>query len=88
MPEQLWITALLNKYFAGVANAILGIFHLHAHYPQAPIPNYVAMQLLVFVLIVLFFVIVRARLSVDEPRQYAAPDGGDRFVHQPSRATK
>ena len=67
MPEQLWITALLNKYFAGVANAILGIFHLHPQYPQAPIPNYVAMQLVVFVLILLFFVVVRARLSVDDP---------------------
>ena len=67
MPEQLWLTALLNKYFAGVANAILGAFHLHASYPQAPITNYVAMQLLVFVLLVLFFAIVRARLSVDDP---------------------
>ena len=36
-------------------------------YPQAPITNYVAMQLLVFVLLVLFFAIVRARLSVDDP---------------------
>ncbi len=67
MPEQLWLTAFLNKYLAGVANAILGIFHLHASHPQAPIPNYVAMQLLVFVLLLLFFAIVRARLSVDDP---------------------
>ena len=67
MPEQLWITALLNKHFAGVANAILSIFHLHAPYPRAPIPNYVAMQLVVFVLIILFFVVVRARLSVNDP---------------------
>ena len=67
MPEQLWLTALLNKYFAGVANALLGVFHLHAAHPQAPITNYVAMQLLVFVLLVVFFVIVRARLSVDDP---------------------
>ncbi|MGA3317627.1 MAG: F0F1 ATP synthase subunit A [Candidatus Korobacteraceae bacterium] len=67
MPEQLWITALLNKYLAGVVNALLGIFHLHATYPRAPIPNYVAMQLVVFVLIILFFVVVRARLSVDDP---------------------
>ncbi len=54
MPEQLWITAFLNKHFAGLANSILGIFHLHAAYPRAPIPNYVAMQLVVFVLIILF----------------------------------
>jgi len=67
MHDQLWIAALLNKYFAGVANAILGIFHLHAHDPQAPISNYVAMQILVFVLLVVTFVIVRLRLSVDNP---------------------
>jgi F-type H+-transporting ATPase subunit a len=67
MPEQLWITAFLNKYFAGVANAILGLFHLHASHPQAPITNYLAMQLLVFVLLLLFFLAVRMRLSVDDP---------------------
>jgi F-type H+-transporting ATPase subunit a len=67
MPEQLWLTALLNKYLAGAANAVLGAFHLHASHPQAPITNYVAMQLLVFVLLILFFIVVRARLSVDNP---------------------
>ena len=35
--------------------------------PRAPIPNFVAMQLVVFVLILLFFAVVRARLSVDDP---------------------
>jgi F-type H+-transporting ATPase subunit a len=67
MPHQLWITALLNKYFAGVANAILGVFHLHSPYPEAPIPNYVAMQIVVFVFLVLVFVLVRSRLSVEDP---------------------
>jgi F-type H+-transporting ATPase subunit a len=65
--HQLWITELLNKYFAGLANAILGIFHLQAEHPQTPISNYVAMQIVVFVLLVIAFVIVRARLSVDNP---------------------
>lgn len=67
MPEQLWITALLNKYFAGVANAVMGVFHFHSNYPQAPIPNYVAMQIVVFVLLVLVFVLVRMTLSVENP---------------------
>ncbi len=67
MPEQLGITTLLNKYFAGVANAIMGLFHVYPAHPQAPITNYVAMQILVFVLLVLLFAIVRARLSVDNP---------------------
>jgi len=67
MPEQLWLTALLNKYLAGVANTILGVVHVRPENAQAPITNYVAMQLLVFVLLILFFTIVRARLSVDNP---------------------
>jgi F-type H+-transporting ATPase subunit a len=67
MHEQLWFTALLNKYFAGVANAILSACHLSAPDPSAPIPNWVAMQILVFLLLVLFFIIVRMRLSVDSP---------------------
>jgi len=67
MPHQLWITALLNKYFAGIANSILGGFHLQAAYPQAPIPNYVAMQIVVFVLLLVIFIIARMRLSVENP---------------------
>ncbi len=67
MPEQLWITALLNKHFAGVANAILSAVHVQPANPQAPITNYIAMQLLVFVLLLLFFLYVRMRLSVDSP---------------------
>ena len=67
MSEQLWITALLNKYFAGIANAILNALHLPAQNPHTPITNYVAMQILVFVLLVVSFIIVRARLSVDNP---------------------
>lgn len=67
MPEQLWITAFLNRYFGGVANAILNAVHLPSRYPQAPITNYVAMQLLVAVLLLLVFVLLRMRLSVDDP---------------------
>jgi F-type H+-transporting ATPase subunit a len=83
MHEQLWITALLNKYFAGLANAILGIFHLPSPHPQAPINNYVAMEILVFVLLVVLFVIVRVRLSVDDPGvlQHTI-EGLDSFVSQ------
>src|SRR5271157_3811556 len=67
MPEQLWITALLNKYFGGLANAIMNAVHVPSHHPQAPITNYVAMQILVFVLLLVIFVLVRMRLSVDHP---------------------
>ena len=67
MHEQLWFTALLNKYFAGIANAILNAVHLPAANPSAPILNWMAMQILVFLLLLVFFIIVRMRLSVDNP---------------------
>src|SRR5579884_1027268 len=67
MPEQLWITALLNKHFSGVTNALLNAVHVPSALPQAPITNYMAMQLLVFVLLLLTFVVFRLRLSVDHP---------------------
>lgn len=67
MVFQLPFTALLNRLFAGPVNALLNAVGLHSHHPQAPIPDYVAMQVLVFLLLVLFFVMVRSRLSVEKP---------------------
>ncbi len=67
MPVQLPFTAFLNHYFAGIANAILALFHVHPHYAQAPIENSVAMELVVFFVLLLFFVLVRATLSVEKP---------------------
>jgi F-type H+-transporting ATPase subunit a len=65
--EQLAITKLLNKLFGGPVLALLEALHIHPKYPQSPISNSFANELLVFVLLVLFFVAVRMRLSVDSP---------------------
>jgi F-type H+-transporting ATPase subunit a len=67
MPVQLPFTAFLNHYFAGVANAVLALFHLHPKYPQAPIDNIFAMEIVVFLVLALFFLLVRATLSVEKP---------------------
>ena len=67
MPEQLWITAFLNKHFAVVTNTIMNAVHVPSPHPRAPITNYVAMELLVFVLLLIVFILVRVRLSVDDP---------------------
>jgi F-type H+-transporting ATPase subunit a len=67
MPEQLWFTELLNRLFAGPVTAFLGTLGIQPVYPQAPIPNYVAMQILVVFLLFVFFVFVRSRLSVESP---------------------
>jgi F-type H+-transporting ATPase subunit a len=67
MPEQLWFTHFLNHYFGGLANSLLQMVGLHAAYPNAPITNPVAMEILVVLLLLLFFVAVRASMSVEKP---------------------
>jgi F-type H+-transporting ATPase subunit a len=65
--EQLPFTALLNKYFGPLALAILHALHIHPRHPKAPITNFVAMEILVAVILLVFFILVRNRLSVERP---------------------
>jgi len=67
MPEQLIFTAFLNKYFGGIAIALLHMVGLQPAHANAPITNPVAMEILVVLLLLVFFVAVRASLSVDKP---------------------
>jgi F-type H+-transporting ATPase subunit a len=67
MHEQLWFTAFLNQLFAGPVTGLLQMLHSEPKYPDAPIPNSVAMELLVFLFLVCLFALVRSRLSVDKP---------------------
>src|SRR5574341_2309504 len=70
MEHELWFTKLLNDYLPGVANAILGVFNVHAHNPVRPWQNFVSMQILVALIIVVLFALLRARLSVDRPGKF------------------
>lgn len=65
--EQLPFTALLNKYFGGIALTLLHALHIQPAYPKTPITNFVAMEILVAILLLVFFVLVRTRLSVESP---------------------
>lgn len=67
MPEQLWITEILNRAFGGLVTALLQAVHIQPKHPEAPITNAIAMQLVVFIFLVIVFAIVRSRLSVDRP---------------------
>lgn len=67
MPEQLWITALLNRYFGGVANSVLNAVGIHPAHPAAPMNNTFAMELVVFFLLIVFFIAVRASLKIEQP---------------------
>jgi F-type H+-transporting ATPase subunit a len=67
MPEQLWFTEFLNHYFGGLAAALLHAVGVQPAYPSAPITNPVAMEILVVLVLLAFFVAVRASMSVDKP---------------------
>jgi F-type H+-transporting ATPase subunit a len=68
MPEQLRFTQLLNHLFAGPVTALLHALHFPPpQYPQAPISNPVAMEVLVFGFLLLAFILVRSQLSVEKP---------------------
>ena len=67
MPEQLWFTHILNRLFAGPVTAFLRAIHISPKHPAAPITNSFSMELLVFMFLVILFLLLRARLSVDSP---------------------
>ena len=67
MHEQLWFTAFLNKFLATPAAALLHALGIHPHDPAHPISNAVAMQILIFAVLLVLFLLVRSSLSVEKP---------------------
>ena len=65
--EQLWFTALLNRLFGGPVSALLMKLGIEPKHPLTPISNSFAMEVLVFLFLLILFLLVRSRLSVDEP---------------------
>jgi F-type H+-transporting ATPase subunit a len=65
--EQLAFTQFLNRIFGGVVLSVLNALHIQPKHPSAPIPNAAAMEVLVMVLLTIFFILVRMNLSVDKP---------------------
>ncbi|MGB6524153.1 MAG: hypothetical protein WBE87_04475, partial [Candidatus Acidiferrales bacterium] len=60
----LGVTKLVNWLLAKPALALLGLLHVHVANAQYPIPNFFAMELVVFLFSIVFFLWLRARLSV------------------------
>lgn len=65
--HQLPFTALLNHLFAGPVTVLLLALGIHPKHPAAPMPDHFAMELLVFLVLTVFFLAVRASLSVEKP---------------------
>jgi len=62
---ELWITKLCNNHLAGAGNAALQLVGMNAQ--RRPWANYVVVELLVALIIVVLFAILRPLLSADNP---------------------
>lgn len=67
MTNEIWFTAFLNKILGVPVTALLARLGVAPSIPGHPIPNYVAMEILVFLIIIVGALILRARLSVEHP---------------------
>ena len=80
--EQLAFTAFLNRLLGAPVLALLLKLHIQPKYPTTPITNAVAMEILVVLLLTIFFIAVRSRLSVERPGALQhTMEGIDGFIH-------
>jgi F-type H+-transporting ATPase subunit a len=61
------VTKLVNLLLGRPALALLAALHIHPENTQYPIPNHIAMEFVVFAACIVFFLWLKARLSVDNP---------------------
>jgi F-type H+-transporting ATPase subunit a len=62
---ELWITKICNDYLAGIGNAALNLVGMKTE--PRPWANFVCMELLVALFIIVLFAVLRPRLSADNP---------------------
>jgi len=65
--DENWLTAIFNKYLAGVANAILALVNLKANDPAHPWETWLVMELLVFAILIGLVAAVRPHFSAERP---------------------
>ena len=86
MPEQLWVTQILNHVFGPFVTSLLQAIGIHPEHPEAPIHNAFAMEFVVFLFLLTLFLIVRSQLSVEKPGPLQhTVEGIVGFVEQQSR---
>jgi len=67
MHESYWITNLLNHLFGGPVSSLMNAVGVHPADPAAPIGDAFGLEFLVFLGLIVFFLIVRLSLSVENP---------------------
>ena len=65
--HEAWLTQLFNTWLAGPGNALLALFGQKAANPAEPWADFIVMQILVAVIMIVMFAILRGSLSVDKP---------------------
>ncbi len=70
MEHSFWFATLLNKLFGGAVTLLLVKLGLPPIHPSHPIPNYVAEEVLVGLIIVVGALILRSSLSVEKPGKF------------------
>jgi len=65
--HELALTALFNNYLAGPANSLLTALGITVENPKHPWSNWLVMEILVVVLLMLVAALVRGRLSAENP---------------------
>jgi len=65
--HELWITSLFNNYLGGLANAVLSAVHVPPANPAHPWTDWMVCEILVVLFLVVFFGVLKSRLSVDRP---------------------
>jgi len=65
--QILGITKLVNLLLGKPAAALLALIHVQPDNSQYPIPNYLAMEIVLFLIAIVFFLWLKARISVDHP---------------------
>ena len=70
MPEHkvdLWTTKLFNQFLAGPLDSLLNAIGLPPENPAHPWENWITMEILVVVILMVLFAVLRSRLSADKP---------------------
>ncbi len=70
MPEhevELWTTRLFNRFLAGPLDSLLNAIGQPPEDPAHPWQNWITMEILVVVIILVLFALLRSRLSADKP---------------------
>ena len=70
MPTQLLFTQFLNAHFAAPVDRLLSVLHIQPQFPDTPINNAFAMELLVVAVLLCYFLVVRFTLQVEKPATF------------------